>query len=119
MSEQNGDGEGLSLKIPDGLTTFELPNGGSFGLDIIDVCKAIDRISNECEGKTNYEYLDLFIDYIRKQTQGAVMLSPSQADWLIDHIRLERSRQKKTVADALRSLTYTASTPSDSANASA
>lgn len=118
VDQRDNDGE-MTLKIPSGLTTFELPDGGSFSIDIIDVCKAIDRISEECKDKTNYEYLDSFIAYIQSVTEGTVTLNSAQADWLIDNVRLERSRQKKAVADALKSLSFTASTQPDLASVTA
>lgn len=103
-----------SIKLPTGLTTIELPGGGSFGIDLIDVCKAIDKISVECEGKANYEYLDLFIAWVSEATNGAVTLNSAQADWLIDNVRLERARQKKAVVATLNLLNSMGSTPSPS-----
>lgn len=107
MSEQNG-----VMQIPSGMTGFALPDGDCFELDLIEACRAIDKISLECAEKKNYEHLDLFIAWIGQQTDGHVRLNLAQADWLIDQIMVERIRKKKAVEQSAKSLSSTESIPS-------
>jgi hypothetical protein len=103
----------VNVLIPDGLYHFALPgaDGKTFALDPIETLKEIDRIARECEGKTNYEHLDLFVEWVKKKVDAD--LTPTQADWLMDTMRIDFSDTK---AQRLRRLQTsqpaTESTPS-------
>jgi hypothetical protein len=94
-------------KIPSGRMAMATEDGKSFSIDPVEACKAIDRIARETDGKTNYEYLDLFAGWVKEQTEGVVTLTATEADWCIDYIRVERARAKKNTLETLNSLTAT------------
>ena len=99
------------MLVPDGRYHFTLPSGESFSLDPIESLKAIDDIARRCEGKTDYSHLDEFVTYV-KQDAG-IILTRTQADWLMDTLRSEYAREKKERLATLLWQPSTESIPSD------
>ena len=101
------------VEIPDGLMAFTV-NGVTFALDPIEAHRAIATIERATEGLRNFEYADRFAEWVAGQTEGAVTLTTAQADWLIDHVRVEYVAAKKAVVSRLNSLSSTAPAPAPS-----
>lgn len=100
------------ILIPDGVSRFQAGDR-EFGLDLVEASQAVNRIAAECEGKANFEHVELFKAWVLGRT-GAE-LTPAQADWLIDFVSAEYTREKKARGPEASppSPSSSASTPSD------
>lgn len=100
-----------SVLIPDAKTYFDLGDGKSFGLDLVEAVIASSDILTRSQGRPGFGYLDEWAAWVEQQ--GGPKLSRGQADWLFDFVQTEYARQKKTRLGTPTSATSMESTPSD------
>jgi len=99
------------IDIDDGLHSVTV-EGTEYRLDLIAISDEINRIIERHQGvKSGYPHLTDFREYMAKG--WGMELRPAQAERLWHAVVLEVNRQKKEFVDAVKSLSSTASTPSE------
>ena len=99
-----------TIAIPDPRLRFQVSDR-EICFDPIETLIAMDEIAERHKDETTYAWLDDFRAWVKANAGADVSLSEADALWLA--MRLERARTQKVFTDALRSLTFTASTPAD------
>ncbi len=98
------------IELSPGTVAVRLPDSHAFTVDPVLALRAIGRIAEECQGKTNYEHLELFRSWVRENC--AVTLTLAQADELWDALQAAYLDAKKKRLATPSSPPSTASTPS-------
>jgi hypothetical protein len=94
-----------STLIPDGRIWFEIPGSPRAGIDLIDAVEKVNEITAQNQGRVDFNHLTEWIAWFKEQS--GVVLTRGQADWMMDFVRAEYARTKKSRIEQLASVNFT------------